>query len=479
MMKSRKSEDTRQPHDRSRSSSVNNRGDDKRSASISRTNTFDNRSTETASTVKLTGPVPRSPRSIAPSVNSMSMRARGAGPQARDARVPQESVADFADFIRGSGPTGGPVAPPVPLSRSGTVTGSVSNAMRSLNSTAAMSKTSIDSGKVSTFSSRQRYQAREAVVNKDDNSDLIDFIRRGPPSAAGTTDHRIPRNVAPFRTTMDSDQMSGAVGGRAVDASIPDLRYSAASTSVTDSSMGSAAGLLKKDHKQPPPRAGANQSASNMFDGPEDMPIPKRKTRRVKDPYAIDLSDEDDEFDMPEAAPSRRPGPAAKEESLLDFLNSVPPPVETNPVLFDIPQTRNQQQQPPAPKKKASASSLMARFTRHSSSGTNTSSRGLSSSSGSHMGFSGGFDSRSLISRAGSTMTGRGRNHVPIQVNIPPGLDKYGVNPAMASSNGSRPSGASISSARVPMKRFEPREAQPTSSRATQDLAEFFRSSGP
>ncbi|CAK7202977.1 hypothetical protein SEUCBS139899_005704 [Sporothrix eucalyptigena] len=476
VVKSRKSEDTRQPGDRSRSSSVNNRSDDKRSASISRANTFDSRSTETTSTVKLSGPVPRSPRSIAPSVNSMSSRARGPGPQARDARVPRESLADFAEFIRGTGPSGGSVVPPAPVSRSGTMNGSVSNAMRGLNGAAAMSKTSIDSGRVSTFSSRQRYQAREAVVDKDDNSDLIDFIRRGPPNAGGVSNPRIPRTVAPFRTTMDSDQMSGAVGGRAVDANIPSLRYSAASTSVTESSMGSSAGLLKKDQKQPSPRIGAGQNA-NMFGGPDDMPVPKRKTRRVKDPYAIDLSDEEDEFDMPLPGSGRRPPPAAKEESLLDFLNSVPPPVDSNPVLFDIPQTRNRQQ-PPVPKKKASAPSLMSRFTRNNSSSTNSVSRGLTSSSGSHTGFGVGFDSRSLISRAGSTMTSRSRNHIPIQVNIPPGLDKYGST-VMSSPTGVRPAGPSTSGGRVPMKRFEPREAQPVSSRATQDLAEFFRNSGP
>lgn len=251
--------------------------------------------------------------------------------------------------------------------------------------------------------------------------------------------------------------------------------------------MGSSAGLLKKDHKQPSPRIGAGQqSASNMFDGPGDMPMPKRKTRRVKDPYAIDLSDEEDEFDvvLPISGGGRRPAPAAKEESLMDFLNSVPPPADTNPVLFDIPQTRSRQQ-PPVPKKKASAPSLMSRFTRNNSisSNSNSNSRGLNSSSGSHMGF-GGFDSRSLISRAGSTMTGRSRNHIPIQVNIPPGLDKYGTTSSMASqqssmSGANRPVAASSGSGRVPMKKFEPREAQPTASRATQDLADFFRNSGP
>lgn len=471
MVKSRKSEDARQPGERSRSSSMNNRLDRKRSASVTHVTTSDTQTVETtASTLKLTGPVPRSPRSVVgPSANSAVSRPRGAGPQARDARVPQESLADFAEFIRGTGPASDSAAPPpASTTRNSAMNGSVSNAMRGLN-TAAGTKAVADSKRASTLGTRHRYQARDAVVDKDDNSDLIDFIRRGPPNASGANNPRIPRTVAPFRTTMDSDQMSGAVGGRAVDANIPNLRYSAASTSVTESSIGSSAGLLKKEHRQPSPRAG--QSTNNVFNSPDAMAMPKRKTRRVKDPYAIDLSDEEDEYSTPQGRGSQRP--AAKEESLLDFLNSVPPPADTNPVLFDIPQTRNLQP-PPVPKKKASAPSLISRFTRNSSSG-NSSSHGGSGSSG----FGISFDSRSLISRAGSTITSRSRNHVPIQVNIPPSMDKYSTSSSLASSTGVRPAGASASGGRVPMKRFEPREAQPVSSRATQDLAEFFRNSGP
>ncbi|OAA62530.1 hypothetical protein SPI_04070 [Niveomyces insectorum RCEF 264] len=486
--KGRRSEDARQPSERSRSSSVNNRTDVRQSPSASRTNTFDSRSTELPVTSKLQGPVPRSPRSNAPSVASNSSRPRVAA-QAREARVAKESLADFAEFIRATGPPGEPEASvPAPASRNGTIgAGSVSNALRNVGmGPAGYSKTSIDSGRVSTFSSRQRYQAREPVVDyKDDNSDLIDFIRRGPPNTGGNP--RIPRTVAPFRTTMDSDQMTNAVGGRALDANIPNLRYSAASTNVTDSSMGSSAGLLKKDNK-PSPRLGTGAASNgNMFDPPEMAP--KRRTRRVKDPYAIDFSDEeDDDFDAAPRRGGQRGGPPAKEESLLDFLSSVPPPSETSPVLFDIPQTRSKQQ---APRKKASAPSLMSRFSRSGGGSGNTSPRGLNSSNGNaappvSFNNGGGLDGRSLSSRAGSTMSGRGRGYIPIQVNMPPGYDKYG--PTSASSGGgassaggsNRPVAAPAGSGRrVPMKRFEPREAQPVPSRATQDLADFFRNSGP
>lgn len=471
--KSRKSEDVNRQA-RSRSSSLNNRAEGKRSTSVARPTPLDLRVTE-ASNSKLSGAAPLSPRSIAPSMMSVSSKPRGSISQAREARVPRESLADFADFIRETGPVGGAAAPaPAIRNNNPPMTGSVSNAVRNMSSSMSMSKTSMDSSKASTFSNRPRYQARDAAVDyKDDNSDLIDFIRRGPPNT--NSNPRIPRTVAPFRSTMDSDLMSGAVGGRAVDASIPNVRYSGASTNITDSSMGSGAGLIKKGSAPP---------KGNMFGMPDGMPngMPKRKTRRVRDPYAIDLSDEDEEFDdiiSPIGGPVTRRPPPPKEESLMDFLNSVPPPSDHRPVPFNIPQARAAQ--PPAPKKKASAPSLISRFTRHNSISGNHNSRNLQSSSGTHSSSNSIFDARSIASRAGSAFSGRNRNHIPIQVNVASGYDKYGtpiggVAPP-PTSNPIRP--AAASSGRVPMKKFEPREAASVPSRATQDLADFFRNSGP
>lgn len=270
------------------------------------------------------------------------------------------------------------------------------------------------------------------------NSDLIDFLRQGPPGAPGG---RVPRSVAPFR---ESDELSGP-GGRALDASIPDIRYSQASTHATDTSMpsmhssiNSNTALIKKAPAAP---------SSKMFD--DDDMMPKRKTRRVKDPYAIDFSDEEDDDASFMTAPR---APAKKEESLAEFLRNYEPPPE--PVAPPISQKM--------PKKKASAPSLIGRFTR--------------SSSNSHSGSvpaSPQIDSRSLSSRNG----GSGKGYIPIQVNIPPGYDKYGPidnkaapRPSMAPSTGS--------SGRVPMKKFEPREAVSNATR-TSDLAAFLRNSEP
>ncbi|RAL64078.1 hypothetical protein DID88_003266 [Monilinia fructigena] len=60
-------------------------------------------------------------------------------------------------------------------------------------------------------------------------------------------------------------------------------------------------------------------TALNLDD--DEGTMPQRKTRRVRDPYAIDLSDEEDD----DLEPPSRPAPI-KEESLADFLRNVPPP---------------------------------------------------------------------------------------------------------------------------------------------------------
>ncbi|KAK4144274.1 uncharacterized protein C8A04DRAFT_11640 [Dichotomopilus funicola] len=403
------------------------------------------------------------PRSIPP----VPTKPRGTnGPQARDPRLARESIAEFAEFIRSTGPPGGNTQPPVPLSP-GLPPPGLALGKSVSNTSAETSGLSITSNP-----NRQRLQARSAAVSrKDDNSDLIDFIRRGPPSNA--TGPRIPRTVAPFRSTMDSDQLSAAVGGRAVDAQLRDteFRISRASTYGTEisippsiQSVNSHSALLTK----------SNTFSYDTAD--TDMPMPKRKTRRVRDPYAIDFSDEEfEDDDDPSPLPPKKP--AAKEESLIDFLNNYAPPPEPTVRPFNISQTRNaqqqQQQQQQQPKKKASASSLMARFTRRDSSITGASSSRPASPK----------VVSDLRSASGGRPGGARPGHIPIQVNIPSSAYAH---PARTSSNkaasmmgGGSPS-PSPAAGRVPMKKFEPREAASVSSRGgTSDLADFLKHSGP
>ncbi|OAQ99911.1 hypothetical protein LLEC1_03233 [Akanthomyces lecanii] len=375
---------------------------------------------------KPSGPVPRAPTGIAVTTG------RVGGPQARDARVPSETTSDFAQFIKSTGPP--------PESKQASVRQSIENAGLS----GPVPRAPDSARRASTISNKGRFQPRDAAItSKNDTRDLIDFIRQGPPIAA--SNHRIPRHVAPFRTTMDSDQLAGAPGGRAVDATIPDLRYSQASTNVTDnsvqSSMNSNSALLKG-------RAGSCKIA-NMF-GEDDMPIPQRKTRRVRDPYAIDLSDEEEEEEEEEEVmPVVRASPAKpkREESLAEFLRNYDPPPEPAATIHKVP------------KKKASAPSLIGRFTR-----SNTAKDTASIAS---------VEGRSLSSRASN------RGHIPIQISMPAGYDKYG---SIEPQSSGRPRISSVSgpSGRVPMKKFEPREpAAGTYKSETSDLAAFLRSSGP
>ncbi|KAG8410225.1 hypothetical protein J3459_017217 [Metarhizium acridum] len=78
------------------------------------------------------------------------------------------------------------------------------------------------------------------------------------------------------------------------------------------------------------------------------------------------------------------------------------------------------------------------------------------------------------VSRASS-----GRGYIPIQVNIPPGYDKYNpMNGNIGANRARGPSTTSSTAGRVPVKKFEPREAASKRSE-TADLAAFLRESGP
>jgi hypothetical protein len=393
------------------------------------------------------GPVVVRPPGFETQVNGTKPRLNA---QPRDARPMRESMSDFANFIRTTGPLGGQSDIAPPRAPTGTI-------VRNISGPVPISKTSFDGGRLSTSTAanRARLQARDAAVDyRDDNSDLIDFIRRGPPSQAGSGTHRIPRSVAPFRTTMDSDQMSGAVGGKAVDANIGDVRNSqnsnAAENQSVQSSVTSQTALLRN---KPSPTS----NGVGMFD--DDGPaMPQRKQRRVRDPYAIDLSDEEDWDDSAEPNKAAPPPKRAQtqEESLIDFLKNVPPPPEPTVEPFHIQQAQAR------PKKKSSAPNLITRLSgaaRREASGS----------------FSKTGEARSLSSRAGSV---NGKGYTPIQV---PGL----------STNGTVPSRTQQSSTQAPMapnrdgpprvvrKKFEPREAVGVPSRGTSDLADFLRSSGP
>lgn len=469
-VKTRKSEDTRhnQNAPRSRSSSaarsteMTASGPNQRSVGhVSQlSDTHHSLRSYPTSTSKHGGLVPRSTPPVA-------SKPRGSAPQARDARLPRESLAEFAEFIRSTGPSGGGTAPVNAFSGPG---GPRNPGMMSMTSVVS------SRGSMTSNPNRPRLQARDAAVDyKDDNSDLIDFIRRGPPNAGPP---RIPKAVAPFRTTMDSDQMSGAVGGKAIDAHLneSEIRGSQASTSSVppsvQSSVNSRSALLAgNNNNSSSNNAGMSKPLPDGMDFDTDMPMPKRKTRRVRDPYAIDLSDEEDMMVEEELTPKPKRPPPPREESLIDFLNSYPPPPETNPVPFAIAQTTK----PNKPKKKSSSTSLMARLTRRDSGQAGV--PGSGGFMGSKVPQMPSTEARSLSSRASASVN-TGRSFTPIQA-VPNAGSKAaammggGPGPTMMS----RPSASS--GGRVTMKKFEPREAVLVPSRGTSDLADFLKHSAP
>ncbi|KAG6165613.1 hypothetical protein E4U11_000262 [Claviceps purpurea] len=434
-------------------------------------------------------PSPHSPASISPRALESSLKSpaiskssrsptvpngRGMATPPKDFRASKEStLPDYSDFVSSTDERKVYIAP-------------------NLAAPASPGMSFSDSRRDSTTSiiNRSRYQPRDAAVDgKADNSDLIDFIRQGPPIAST---NRIPRHVAPFRSTMDSDEMVAAIGGKAIDATLPDIRDSLCSTNPTDgppsmhSSINSKSALLRNK--------GPSTAAGKTFGAPDDNTTsPIRKTRRVRDPYAIDLSDEDED----EAPPSEEPfqathhnppprksqtlPPLKREESLGEFLRNYDPPA--------IPPSSP----PRIPKKKASAPSLMARFRSSTIDKNKDKDKDKDKEKARHKDSP---PSRGPPGTSASTNTSAtGRGYVPITVNMPSNYDKFNhlnsnnSNPveARAPQTGggtirSRMRGTSLSSSsvggRMPMKKFEPRDAVAGQSR-TADLAAFLRDSAP
>lgn len=243
----------------------------------------------------------------------------------RDAKPAADSTRDFADFLKSSGP-------PTPASGADNPKSpnTASSGNRRTSDATDLSKKFVRPGSGTSSSTRgttgPRLQARSAVASKgEQTSDLIDFIREGPPTPGS---HRIPRTVAPFRNTMDSDEMNNAVNQNSRTSS-PD--ESMATKSHT--SLGSRTGLLDSASRSnakaasPAPKPAPSNKANEF-----DDPMPARKQRRVPDPYAID---DDDDEDLEEILDLQEKPPQREEESLVDFLRSVPPPeTETTPQPF-------------------------------------------------------------------------------------------------------------------------------------------------
>jgi hypothetical protein len=213
------------------------------------------------------------------------LRQRKFGLMARDARVYGGETKDFVDWIRTTGPTSEQQVQPIILSHR------LSNP-NSLNS----------------FKAKSNLVPREADTRTNTSGDLLDFIQQGPPRANGV-DHRAPKKVTNYRSTMDSDDignLANGVGG-----------HSLASRPLETDSFNSGTPLLNKN-KPLPPSVGGNTLAPPLKG-------PTRTRRRPKDPYAIESDDEDEFTALPDRTNFSKPG--SQVENMQEFLRSSSPSV--------------------------------------------------------------------------------------------------------------------------------------------------------
>lgn len=182
--------------------------------------------------------------------------------------------------------------------------------------------------------SGSRLVARDAsgFTTSDSTSALADFFRNTTPpiDAEGQAiQRRISRSVAPFRNTMDSDQFELPEGPEHESEHVEsnelppsDLAFLSSVIAPPESyqsSFSSSTALLPSNSKK--------QYDYGVINSVSE---PKRKQNRVRDPYAIDFDELDDDEDM-ETLSLILPKKRREEESLMEFLRNVPPPPQPTP----------------------------------------------------------------------------------------------------------------------------------------------------
>ena len=192
---------------------------------------------------------------------------------------------DMADYLRTTSPPtdNSPIIPKVIQSN---------YAQRA----AAMNKTQLPP--IPSAQPKLRLQPRSAVMASSNTNDLVNLIREGPPGASRQSDGLDSVNSIPGSTQ-----------------------------SITGPSTSRTNLLPSRETAQP-----AVSSQMQRVQQPTssvDRPPVTRTQRRVKDPYAISDDEDDDEDDVLTALPKKN---VRREESLVDFLNRVEPPVNNGPV---------------------------------------------------------------------------------------------------------------------------------------------------
>ncbi|KAL8712713.1 MAG: hypothetical protein Q9225_006896, partial [Loekoesia sp. 1 TL-2023] len=257
----------------------------------------------------------------------------------RDAQLNNETTRDFADFIRSTGPEerpglnqrDGAASPPSSKSRPNKA---MIPSQRSISAISAGKKITKPNPGLSKSPppvasdlppkrTISKLQAREATYEPTHNEDLLDFLKQGPLDDRGYEKRPLPGPVA--SVIPQNPQVANNLRPRTSD----NTRSSVASTqdsSFADKSIrstNSRTGLLDSPRR---PHGGSLSPASPRPSRFEEALQPARKQRRVKDPYAVDIDSANDDDNHPGT-----PKPQRQAESLIDFLNSTPPPGLDNP----------------------------------------------------------------------------------------------------------------------------------------------------
>ncbi|KAH6633286.1 hypothetical protein C7974DRAFT_309807 [Boeremia exigua] len=248
-------------------------------------------------------------------------------PLAREPRIESESMRDFADFIRSTGPSPGQEKTPQPfVNISGNGLKSPNGSSTSVGRKSSTKRSSSRSIEGPGARPRVNMEPRSPAGLSIGNDDLIDFIRQGPPNGP-EGQPRIPRSVAPFRTTVDSDQFETMLGDHGTVESAYDSKTSTLNSQHSIQTSNSRTGLIAPPGVVQPAYSNVPQNLSGSMTSSSE-PVITRTRRRVKDPYAIDVSDEEDDEDddqLTALPPSTKPS-APRQESLMDFLNEMEPP---------------------------------------------------------------------------------------------------------------------------------------------------------
>lgn len=263
---------------------------------------------------------PESPAGGVIPSSSSPTKSRSNRVQPRDARLENDTMRDLADYVRSTGPANEQQLPKALSSRPGT-----SATMKTLPTTNDAARTTPmppvpatrpmtqQSQSSKSVGARTRFQAREpTVARRSGTKDLIDFLKEGPPSSPSS-----PGGV--------NGQLSNETGR----ASAASTQNSSVAPRSVQESMNSSTALLASNRTQPSKVNGMSTAATptqRQLPQRQRDDMPARKQRRIRDPYAIDDSDDEAEEQQTPAQAKR-----TQDESLIDFLRNTAPAAGSSP----------------------------------------------------------------------------------------------------------------------------------------------------